>query len=132
MTTQTPSTTETTPVTEPVSDPSTSAIEASDYATAVWPLITMSVRDETPEAAVQSFATGFAGFTDPIIGEFMQGDSRSGEFEVRATADGPLTLYSPDSLDPTTRGGSSDQSRRTSAWLSLRHSNRLLARRMEA
>jgi Immunoglobulin-like domain of bacterial spore germination len=31
------------------------------------------------------------GFTDPLVGEFMQGDARSGEVEVRPMADRPVT-----------------------------------------
>ncbi|HRA34873.1 MAG TPA: Gmad2 immunoglobulin-like domain-containing protein, partial [Acidimicrobiales bacterium] len=31
------------------------------------------------------------GFTNPVYGEFQGGDSRSGEVEVRAQADGPVT-----------------------------------------
>lgn len=39
--------------------------------------------DEPLEAA-RSFAADFVGFTDPLIGDFLQGDNRSGEVEVRA------------------------------------------------
>lgn len=31
------------------------------------------------------------GFTDPVYGKFMQGDTRSGELEIRPTADGAIT-----------------------------------------
>lgn len=78
----------------------TSSATTSDYDTAVWPLVTMSVRYDTPEAAVQSFAVGFAGFTDPVISEFMLGDSRSGEFEIRPTTDGPVTVVFVRQLGP--------------------------------
>ncbi len=43
---------------------------------------------QRPESAARAFATEFAGFTDPVIGEFQQGDARSGEVEVRGFADG--------------------------------------------
>lgn len=93
-------TTETTPVTEPVTEPPTTTDNPELYATAVWPLVTMSIRYDTPEAAVQGFAEGFAGFTDPMISEFMQGDSRSGEFEIRPTTDGPVTVVFVRQLGP--------------------------------
>lgn len=32
------------------------------------------------------------GFGEPEVGEFMQGDSRSGEVEVRATEEGPASV----------------------------------------
>ena len=41
--------------------------------------------------AARAFAVDFVGFADPVVGEFMQGDTRSGEVEVRPTADGPVT-----------------------------------------
>jgi nucleoid-associated protein YgaU len=43
------------------------------------------------QAAATGFATELVGFTDPVVGEFQQGDARSGEVEVRAAADGPVT-----------------------------------------
>jgi hypothetical protein len=33
----------------------------------------------------------FLGFADPVAGAFKQGDSRSGEVDVRSTAGGPVT-----------------------------------------
>lgn len=59
--------------------------------TAVWPWETSSTRFEEPVDATRSFATDFLGFTDPVIGPFAQGDSRSGEVEVRPLANGPVT-----------------------------------------
>ncbi len=93
-------TTDTPPVTEPVTEPPAMTVDPELYATAVWPLATTTVRYDTPEEAVQGFAEDFAGFTEPLIGEFMLGDSRSGEFEVRATADGPLTVVFVRQLGP--------------------------------
>lgn len=57
---------------------------------AVWPLLNGDTFDD-PVAAATSFAVDLARFTDPIVGEFMQGDNRSGEVEVRATDNGPTT-----------------------------------------
>lgn len=80
--------------TEPGSSTSTSSATApadDATATAVWPRSDTARRFEDPVAAARSFAVDFAGFTDPVLGEFRQGDSRSGEVEVRPQADGPVT-----------------------------------------
>jgi hypothetical protein len=50
----------------------------------------------TPEAAALDFLTNVFG-EGPVLGEFMQGDSRSGEFEVFATAEG-VPIGEPRSL----------------------------------
>ncbi len=42
-------------------------------------------------AAVRGFTEDLVGFTDPVYGEYQGGDSRSGEVEVRAAPDGPVT-----------------------------------------
>ena len=42
-------------------------------------------------SAARGFATDYVGFTDPIVGEFQQGDARSGEVPVQATVIGPIT-----------------------------------------
>lgn len=78
----------------PTSSPeATFAPELSDddLATVVWPDQGSSRRFEDPVAAAHSFATDFLGFVDPVVGELRQGDQRSGEVEVRPTADGPVT-----------------------------------------
>ena len=62
-----------------------------ELATVVWPDQDTSQRFSDPSAAAYSFATDLLGFTDPIMGEFMAGDSRSGEIEVRAADNGPAT-----------------------------------------
>lgn len=87
-----PSTTEA-PTTSP---PSTSALPttappAEGSNTAVWPWAGSPQRFDDPVAAARSYALDFVGFTNPVIGEFMQGDSRSGEVEVRPSSDGPVT-----------------------------------------
>lgn len=59
--------------------------------TAVWPWGTSSTRFAEPVEAARAFATDFLGFTDPVMGAFAQGDSRSGEVEVRPRSNGPVT-----------------------------------------
>ncbi len=57
----------------------------------VWPPADGSVTYDDPVAAATGFATELVGFTDPVVGEFQQGDSRSGEVAVQAAANGPVT-----------------------------------------
>lgn len=52
---------------------------------AIWPAA--DVVFTTPEAAAADFLAKVFG-EGPVLGEFMAGDARSGEFEVFATADG--------------------------------------------
>jgi hypothetical protein len=59
--------------------------------TAVWPWETSSTRFADPVDAARSFATEFLGFTAPVVGPFAQGDSRSGEVEVRPRSKGPVS-----------------------------------------
>lgn len=70
---------------------STTTAVPSEFATAVWPWFTSATRYTDPAAAAQGFAEDFVGFEDPVVGEFQQGDSRSGEVEVRPVPDGPVT-----------------------------------------
>lgn len=58
----------------------------------VFPDPTTSQRFDDPVAAATAFARDFVGFTDPVVGEFQAGDSRSGEVEVRGFADGAPTV----------------------------------------
>jgi hypothetical protein len=62
-----------------------------DTATVVWPVKASAVRYTDPVAAARGFATDYVGFSAPVVGGFMQGDSRSGEVEVRPRATGPVT-----------------------------------------
>lgn len=82
-------TTETT-ASEPTSTETTAL--AVDRSTAVWPVEGSSVAYDDPVEAARGFAEDYLGFTSPIVGELMQGDSRSGEIEVRANEDGAVTL----------------------------------------
>lgn len=47
-----------------------------------YPSPLSSQRFESPDAAAQSYATQVLGFTELELGEFQQGDSRSGEIEI--------------------------------------------------
>ncbi len=58
----------------------------------MWPWFDSDVRYTDPVDAALGFAEGFVGFEDPEVGPFMQGDSRSGEVEIRPRADGPVTV----------------------------------------
>ena len=41
--------------------------------------------------AAAGFAAEFLGFDEPIVGEYLAGDNRSGEVEIRAFDSGPVT-----------------------------------------
>ena len=58
---------------------------------AVWPVESSTTRYRDPVEAARGFATGLAGFRQPVVGTFRAGDSRSGEVEVRAAPRGPAT-----------------------------------------
>ena len=73
-----PSTTSTSP---PTAQPST----------AVWPFASTTLRYASPVAAARGFALTYLGFSNPVVGPFQQGDSRSGEIEVRASPGGVVT-----------------------------------------
>lgn len=93
-TTEEPATT-TEPATTHDTGPPTTAPPATtapvDASTAVFPDAASGTRFTDPVGAARAFAVDFVGFTDPLVGEFMQGDARSGEVEVRPTRDGPAT-----------------------------------------
>lgn len=75
------------------STPSTTATTTApvDTSTAVFPDAAGGARYDDPVDVARAFAVDFVGFADPVVGEFMQGDGRSGEVEVRPAADGPVT-----------------------------------------
>jgi hypothetical protein len=99
-----PTTTEEPVTTEPATTGSTAAPTTAappgDTGTAVFPDASTSQRFDDPVAAAGAFAVDFVGFTDPVVGEFMQGDARSGEVEVRPRADGPATTVFVRQLGP--------------------------------
>jgi len=69
--------------------PATTVTEST--AEAVWPWAASATRYSDPVAAARGFATDLVGFTSPVVGEFRQGDARSGEVDVRPRADRPPT-----------------------------------------
>ncbi|HET9444372.1 MAG TPA: Gmad2 immunoglobulin-like domain-containing protein [Acidimicrobiales bacterium] len=64
---------------------------AVDTTTAVFPGASSGVRFDEPVPAARAFAVDFVGFVDPVVGPFRQGDSQSGEVDVRPAPDGPVT-----------------------------------------
>jgi hypothetical protein len=57
----------------------------------VWPSPGGSTRFDDPVVVAEDFAVELVGFETPTVGEFRQGDSRSGEVVIRPRADGPET-----------------------------------------
>lgn len=98
------STTETTSTAETTTSETTTTELALtvDPTTAVFPDPSTSRRFDDPAALVQSFAVDMLGFRDPILGDFAQGDSRSGEIEVRARAEGQPTTVMVRQLEDDT------------------------------
>lgn len=77
----------------PAPTPSTDArVRADEAATVVWPDPGGPLRHASPDEAARGFVDDFIGFADPLFGPFHQGDTRSGEFEVRAGPEGPVTV----------------------------------------
>ena len=73
--------------------PSPPAPDADDpLAGAVWPLPDSETRYTDPVEAARGFAVDFVGFTEPVLGEFLVADSRSGQVEVKPSDDGPTTI----------------------------------------
>lgn len=70
---------------------STTFAPTVDPSVPVWPRVDTSQRFDDPVSAVRSFAVDFVGMIDPVVGDFQQGDSRSGEVPVQPRADGPVT-----------------------------------------
>ncbi len=62
-----------------------------DPTSAVFPDPTTSRRFDDPAALAYAFATDLLGFVDPLVGDFAQGDNRSGEVELRAVPAGRVT-----------------------------------------
>ena len=86
--------TSTTSTTAPLTTPTTTIPLTAlpvDTSTAVWPFASSATRYSDPVSAARGFAADYAGFPDPVVGEFRQGDARSGEVPVQAKATGPIT-----------------------------------------
>ena len=93
-TTESPATTQAPETTEPVvtteapttTEPTTTVAPVPDQVrTAVWPWFETDLRYADPVEAALGFAVDYLGFVDPDAGEFMAGDSRSGEVEIRSS-----------------------------------------------
>jgi hypothetical protein len=93
-TTQAPETTESVATTAaPTTEPSTTVAPPPEQVrTAIWPWFDTDLRYSDPVEAAVGFATDYLGFVDPIASEFMAGDSRSGEVEIRSVETGPATV----------------------------------------
>lgn len=63
-----------------------------DPAAPLFPDPDTSRRFDDPVAVATVWATDVVGFTDPVVGPFQSGDSRSGEVEVRSFAAGAPTV----------------------------------------
>ncbi len=79
------------PTLAPTSTAATPTTVPLDTTTAVYPTAGSSVRFDSPTDAARGFAVDFVGFVDPVVGEFQQGDSQSGEVEIRPSTSGPVT-----------------------------------------
>lgn len=93
---------ETTTTAAPV-ETTTTVVEAAepvDEALVVWPWVSSEVRYDDPLAAAEGFAEELVGFTDPIVGPFLEGDARSGEVEIRPSERGPVTTVQVRRLGP--------------------------------
>ena len=92
----TPTTEDTTTTVAP-DDTTTTTTEAAppqvDPAQTIFPDPATSRRFDDPKALVTVFVDEFVGMTSPVVGEFQQGDSRSGEVHVKGFENGaPATV----------------------------------------
>ncbi len=101
-TTSESSTATTTESTTTTTEATTTTLDPETYRTAVWPWFESTVRYTDPVEAAKGFAEDFVGYADPVLGPFMQGDSRSGEVEVwnGPGKSGPSTIVLVRQLGP--------------------------------
>jgi hypothetical protein len=83
----TPSTTSAASTTTATSTTTTTSPSAA-LSIAVWPTAASGNRYNAPVAVARAFALDYLHFVDPIVGQFQQGDARSGEVPIRTTAEG--------------------------------------------
>lgn len=76
----------------PTTEATTTTVPDDPTQSAIWPWSETDMRFDDPVEAATSYATDYLGFDEPIVGEFMQGDSRSGEVEIAAGEVGPATV----------------------------------------
>lgn len=79
------------PASEPAEEPFDPTLSDEEAATAMWPDPRSSRRFDDPVALARAFGDELLGFEDPDPGPLLEGDSRSGEVELRPSADGPVT-----------------------------------------
>jgi hypothetical protein len=77
------------PSTPPATTPASNSVD--EARTVVWPKPGGGTVYDEPADAARGMATGLAGFTDPVVGAFREGDSRSGEVDIRPKRTGPAT-----------------------------------------
>ena len=82
---------QTAPSTTSTSTSTTTTVLTAQPVEAVWPFAATAARFTDPLTAAFSFAHDYLGMTQPLLGAFQRGDSRSGEFSLRANATGPVT-----------------------------------------
>jgi hypothetical protein len=82
------------------SSSTTTAEPPLDTSTVVWPAATSNTRYPDPVAAARGFAADYVGFASPVVGEFRQGDARSGEVDIQPVAGGPVTTVLVRQLGP--------------------------------
>jgi hypothetical protein len=90
--TTTSSTTASTESTTTTEATTTTGFQGVDPDAPVFPDPTTSQRFDDPQQVARAFAKDLVGFRDPVVGDFQAGDSRSGEVEVRAFAQGAPTV----------------------------------------
>jgi hypothetical protein len=91
-TTTTGETTTTETTTTPEETTTTVFAPTVDPSVPIFPDPGTSQRFDDPVAVTTAWVTDVVGFRDPVVGAFQQGDSRSGEVEVRGFADGAPTV----------------------------------------
>ncbi|MGH9000204.1 MAG: Gmad2 immunoglobulin-like domain-containing protein, partial [Acidimicrobiia bacterium] len=89
---------ETPSTTEGTAPPPAPASAADEVGPGIWPFTTGAEADASDESAytdpvetARRFLTEYVGFTRLTMGEFAQGDSRSGEVTATSRTDGPVT-----------------------------------------
>jgi hypothetical protein len=70
---------------------SPTSISPQESRNIVWPRPGSGRVYDDPVRAAAGMAIGLVGFTDPVVGAFRQGDSRSGEVDIRPKSTGPVT-----------------------------------------
>jgi hypothetical protein len=71
--------------------PTTTTLVPVDPSMPLFPVPTNGLRYDDPVEVAKDFAIELVGFQAPIVGEFQQGDSRSGEVPIKAKSNGTVT-----------------------------------------